>query len=375
MEALGVRLGSVRRRIDLTAAPPASAVRAALTLRRRLRRAANALVPDEILAYEEANAFFRTRVLGALVELGLVDALGGARRSADDLAAELGLDADTVHRLLRAAAAYDFVSLDGSGRFALTRVGRAVRRERSPSMAAWVRYVNSDAVQAAWAALPSSVRDGQPSFPAVHGRSTWEHFAAHPEEGSTFAEAMLELSRLTLAWIERGYPWPERGVVCDVAGGSGPVLAAILVRRPAVRGILVEAPEILASADEHLRAEGVRHRVELVEGDLFGRIDAVADVYLVKDILHDYDDERCRSLLATIAAAMPVGARLVVVETALERSDPDPIAAPLDLHMLTQCDGGRQRSIAEIGALLRGAGLRVGTARQTGGPALVEAIR
>lgn len=365
----------MRSRIDLSAAPPAGAVRTALALRRVLRRVANAVVPDEILAYEEANAFFRTRVLGALVELGLVDALGGRRRTAADLASELELHADTVHRLLRAAAAYELVSLDRAGRFALTRVGRALHSGRTPSMAAWARYMNSDAVQAAWARLPASVRDGEPAFPAVHGCSTWEHFAGQPEEGATFAEAMLELSRLALAWIEGGYDWPESGVVCDVAGGSGPVLAAILRSRPALRGLLVEAPELLDRADAHLRAEAVRDRVELVAGDLFGGIEAIADVYVLKDVLHDYDDERCLALLGVLAAAMPAAARLVVVETALDRDDPDPIAAGIDLHMLTQCDGGRQRSIAELRALLRRVGLRDGSAKQTGGPALVEAIR
>ena len=242
-------------------------------------------------------------------------------------------------------------------------------------MAAWTRYLNSDAVQSAWARLPESVRDGRPSFPAVHGRSVWEHFAGHPEEERLFAEAMLELSRLTLAWIEGGYAWPSDGVVCDVAGGSGPVLAAILRERAGLRGVLVEAEGVLPRADAHLRTEGVRDRVELVRGDLFGRVEARADVYVLKDVMHDYDDERCLAILGTVAAAMPAGARVVLVETALEHDDPDPIAAPLDLHMLTQCDGGRQRSIAELQALLRGAGLTPGTAVRTGGPALVEAIR
>lgn len=365
----------MRRRIELNAAPSASAVRAALALRRRLRQAADALVPAEILAYEQGTAFFRTRVLGALVELGLLDALTEGRRTAAELAGPLALDADTTHRLLRTAAAYELVGLDRAGRFGLTRIGRAAASGSSPSMAAWTRYLNSDAVQSAWAALPASVRDGSPSFPAVHGRSVWEHFAAHPEQERTFAEAMLELSRLTLAWIEGGYTWPAAGVVCDVAGGSGPVLAAIMRPRAALRGILVEAEGVLPRADAHLRAEGVRERVELVRGDLFGGIEARADVYVLKDVMHDYDDERCLAILGTVAAAMPAGARVVLVETALERDDPDPIAAPLDLLMLTQCDGGRQRSIAELQALLRGAGLTPGTAAQTGGPALVEAIR
>ncbi len=132
--------------------------------------------------------------------------------------------------------------------------------------------------------------------------------------------------------------------MADVAGGSGPVLAGVLAARPGLRGMLVEAPGVLDEADGHLRRAGVRDRVELAEGDMFERIDAEADLYVLKDILHDWDDERSLQILRTVAAAMRPGSKLVLVEQLLDRNEADPIAASVDLHMLTQCDGGRQRS-------------------------------
>jgi len=365
--------GGRRSPINLDAAPPRRAVQVGLAVRRGLRRSADRLVPAEVLAYEQAISFFRTRVLGAIVELGVVDALNGGSRTAVDLATELELDADTLHRVLRMAATFDVVELDGD-RFSLTAAGEALSSTHSPSIGPWVRYLNTDAVQRAWAALPETVRTGEPSFPAVHGVSTWDHFAANPEEERTFANAMRELSKLTLAWIVAGYPWPEQGVVCDVAGGSGPVLAAILNARPGLRGILVEAPGVLAEADRHLDEAGVRERVELREGNMFERIEATADLYVLKDILHDYDDERSLQILRVVAEAMPRGARVVLVETILDRHETDPIGASIDLHMLTQCDGGRQRSIGDLQELLRAAGLRPGAAKRTGGPGLIEGI-
>ncbi len=349
-------------------------MRAGLAARRALRRAADRLVPPEVLAYEGSISFFRTRVLGAIVELGVIDALDGGPRTAAEVAGELDLDADALHRVLRLAAGYEVVALDRNGRYSLTPVGKALRTGHSPSLAPWVRSLNTDAVQSAWAALPQSVRTGEPSFPAVHGRSVWDHFAANPAEERTFAQAMRELSKLTLAWIVAGYAWPEEGVVADVAGGSGPVLAAILDARPGLRGILVEAPGVLSEADGYLSAAGVRDRVELAEGNIFERIEAEADIYVLKDILHDWDDERSLQILRTVVAAMRPGSRLVLVETLLDRNETDPIAASVDVHMLTQCDGGRQRSIPELQGLLRGAGLRLGTATRTGGPGLVEGV-
>ena len=107
---------------------------------------------------------------------------------------------------------------------------------------------------------------------------------------------------------------------------------------------------------------------------MFERIDAEAEIYVLKDILHDWDDDRCRQILATVRAAMPAGSRLVLVETLIGPRDSDPLPASVDVHMLTQCDGGRQRSAAELHALCSAAGLRPGGVHETGGPALVEAL-
>lgn len=361
--------------LDLRRAPPRAAVRLGLAARTLLQRAADGIAPPEIVAYERAIAFFGTRVAGALVELGVIDALRDGRRDAAELAGELDLHADTLHRTLRLAAAHGLVRLDRRGRFSLTRVGRALLSDSSPTLGPWARHLNTEAVQCAWAALPESIRTGEPSFPTVHGRSIWAHFANNPDEERLFAESMRELTALTLPWIASGYPWPERGVVADVAGGSGPVLAAVLSARPGLRGVLVEAPGVLAEADRHLAAAGVRDRVELAEGDIFARVDAEADVYVLKDILHDWDDERCVQILRTVAGAMRPGSRVVLVETLLDRNEADPIAASVDLHMLTQCDGGRQRSAAELGTLIREAGLRPGEIHRTGGPGLVEGLK
>ena len=365
-----------RRRgpIDLEKAPPRAAVRLGLRARRGLRRAADALVPAEVIAYEESISFFRTRVAGALVELGVIDAIGDGSRTAGDLAAELGLHPDTLHRTLRLAAANGLVAIDGAGSVSLTPTGAAFRSSSSPTIGPWLRYLNTDAVQSAWAALPETVRTGEPSFPTVHGESVWSHFAAHPDEEQLFASSMRELSALTLAWVVKGYPWPSEGAVADVAGGSGPVLAGVLRARPGLRGVLVEAAGVLGEADGHLRRAGVRERVELVEGNIFERIEADTDVYVLKDILHDWDDERSLQILRTVAAAMPRGSRLVVVEQTIDRNEADPIAAAIDLHMLTQCDGGRQRSVAELQELLRAAGLRPGAVHETGGPTLIEGL-
>jgi hypothetical protein len=203
----------------------------------------------------------------------------------------------------------------------------------------------------------------------------WEWFAAHPDEERIFAEAMRRLTEDDAPLVVAAFPWPERGTICDVAGGVGTLLAAVLGERPGLRGVLVDAPGVLEEADAWLGERGLRERVELSSGNIFESLDVAADVYLLKDVLHDWDDASCLQVLRSVAAAMPSGSRLLVVEMLQERNVPHPFASLSDIQMLTQCDGGRQRSAAELHGLLGQAGLHPGRVFETPGPALVEGVK
>ncbi len=353
--------------------PPWRAARAGLALRRALLRAADALLPAYFVVWQASMGTGRTQLLAALAELGVADALGSGRATAAELAPRVGADPDALHRALRAAAAEGLVRRDRRGRFRLTRLGRALREEDPHSARAWVRYVGLDSTARAWGGLAEAIRTGRPAFSTVHGRVVWEHFAEHPEEERLFATAMRRVTEEGLVVTTPAYPWPDEGTVCDVAGGTGTLLAAVLAARPGLRGVLVEAPGVLAEAGPALARAGVRERVELVEGDLFGAWEARADLYLLKSILHDWGDAACLDILTRVRAIMPSGARLVLLELAPEPGDPHPFASWVDLQMLTQCEGGRERSVAELHALLRRAGLRPGPVRRTAADALLEA--
>ena len=144
--------------------------------------------------------------------------------------------------------------------------------------------------------------------------------------------------------------------MCDVAGGwDAPGRGTR--RRPGLRGVLVDAPGVLAEAEGFLAARGIRDRVELVEGNMFEHVAARADLYLLKDVLHDWGDDACRQVLRTVRETMPAGASLVLIERLQERDRPQPVATFVDVHMLAQCEGGRQRSPHELAGLLSEAGL------------------
>src|SRR4051812_15891544 len=317
----------------------------------------------------------RTEIIGVLASLGVADELAGGPLTAEELAARLAVDADALHRVMRVAAADGLFKLDRRGRFKLTRFGKTLRSDSPATLRPWARYMALDSTRRAWADVGESVRTGRSAFERVNGSSVWDWFAAHPEEEQLFAAAMRSITEFDGPGLAASELVPDDGVVCDVAGGAGTLLGELLVARPRLRGVLLEAPGVLAEAERHLSDRGVRDRVELVEGDLFGELSASADVYVLKNILHDWDDATSARILGGVARTMPAGARLLVIEQIQERNEPHPFTSASDLQMLTQCVQGRERSRDELRALLAGAGLEPGRVERAGVSALVEGVR
>jgi hypothetical protein len=355
---------------------PNAAIRAGLSLRKGLLGFADRLLPAEAALWDFTAGMQRTKLAGALVGSGLADALGEGGRDAHELARELGLSEEVTSRVLGAAAACRLVRLDRRGTARLTRLGAPLRGDHPRSIASWVAYQAAPANAAAHAELEGQLREGaQPSgHRRAFGSSVWEHFGEHPDEGARFANAMRELTAIDLAALARCYPWPREGVVCDVGGGIGTLLAAILERRRGARGVLVDAPEVLAEAEGFLRSRGVADRVERRAGDLLGEIDARADVYVLKWILHDWSDDACRDILRRVRATMPPGSKIVAIDQHLEPNRPSPVTSMVDLLMLVECEGGRERSPSQVHELMRDAGLLPGRVRHSGLHMVVEGV-
>ena len=351
--------------LEPTRMPPRAAVRAALGARRVLQRAADRVVPAEVAVFDHSTGFGATFILGALAELGIADRLAGGLCTAAELAAELECDEDALHRVLRASAVFDFVRLDRQGRFHATRLTRAVRTGTPRAVREWCLYISERSTIDAWQDLQETMRTGKNGFRRVHGMSTWEWFSSHPDEERTFAAAMRGLTEAEAPGIVAAYPFPETGSVCDIAGGIGTLLGHVLLARPGLEGVLVDGPGVLEEATAHLESVGVRDRVTLVEGDIFQHLGANADLYLMKNVLHDWNDEACQQILTNVAGTMPVGSRLVIIEGAIERNQAHPFMALADLQMMMVCEEGRERSIGELQALLRAAGLLPGDVRRT----------
>ncbi len=331
-----------------------------MALRRRLLALADAVVPPQLALFEHGTGLDRTQLLHVAARLRIADLLATGPRTAAGLAQETSSDPDALHRALRALAALGIFSLRKDGRFENNRLSAALRSGVPASMRDLLEYLGSGSNVGAWADLDRTVASGRNAFERVHGMSFWSWLARHLDEERTFAGAMASLTEIEAAGIAGSYPFGEFARVCDVAGGRGALLAEILRRHRRPRGVLIDTPEVVAQAPDYLGQRGVAHRVECVAGDFFEAVPPACDAYLLKDVLHDWDDAACLRILETCRRASRAGARLLVAEILVERLGTDSPGALVDVQMMVVCQQGRQRSAAEHHALMARAGFRPG---------------
>ena len=348
-------------------APPAFAVRAALSLRRAFLRAADAVVPSQLVLVERITATVGSVVIAELARLRIADLLVERPLTADELAAKTDTNRDALRRTLRFAVAQGLFVRDAQGRFANNRLSSGLLVTDRYSASWLARYFGSPSNMRAWCDFRETLRTGANAFERVHGQSIWAWFDAHPEEQATFAQCMTTMTLVEAPGIAQAYPFDAIGTLCDVGGGRGTLLSELLVQHRALRAVLCDAPGVLESARVLLAQRGVLERVSLVPGSFFDGVPKGADAYLLKNILHDWDDARSLTILGHCRDAMERGQRLLVVEALVEETDEDhgPLA---DLQMMTVCCDGRERSRADFDRLFAKSGFRLERALPTPTP-------
>jgi hypothetical protein len=286
--------------------------------------------------------------------LGVADALAVGPRSVAELATELACDTTTLYRLLRLLAAAGVFHEDGERRFSLTPVGELLRHDIPGSMREPAILQGRPEVLAAYGKLEHAIRTGENAFEAEFGESVWAWRGRQPELASQFNRTMAAWSGMVAPALAAAFDFGSVGTVADIGGGSGTLLAGVLGAHPTLRGIVFDQPAVVAEAEPVLDHAGVRDRAELVGGDFFVDVPA-ADVYVMKSILHDWDDEECIRIVRTIRArATPTG-RLLVVERVLGGPNDDLQGKLSDVHMLVM-PGGLERTLDEWRGLLAAGG-------------------
>jgi hypothetical protein len=304
---------------------------------------------------------WRSQTLYAGVKLGIFDALADGPRPAAAVATELSLDPALAYRLMRGLASLELLSEDGERHFALTETGELLRKDSPQTLRGVTLLEEGPEHYALWAHLPEMVREGkQNAFVREFKRMAFEHAAHDAAYGEVFNEAMTSYSSAQTAWtLEALADYDFDGIehVCDIGGGHGHLLASLVAKYPALRGTVLELASVIEQRSTlHAARLGVGERCGYVAGDMFQAVPQ-ADAYVMKMILHDWNDDECGRILANIARCASPGARLFIVEHIIPDAQTPHFAKLFDLHMM--CWGtGRERTVEELAALLRGAGWR-----------------
>jgi hypothetical protein len=301
------------------------------------------------------NGFQISQAIRTVVELGIADMLRSAPLGIDDLARRTQMHTRSLNRLLRALCSVGVFRFDGH-RYALTPLSEHLCTAAGDSLAAWTRLVTRDYLWSAWAALPVSVRTGETAFDHVHGRNVWDYRSQFQDEAAIFNCAMGSVTAAAAAAVVNAYDFAPHSLITDIAGGQGTLLASILAANPSARGILVEQRHVASSAETYLDRCGIGDRCQISTGDFFVEVPADADTYLLKSVLHDWDDEPALTILRNCRRAMHSKSTLLVIEHVLR--DMDDVATSLDLYMMV-VTGGIERTRDEFADLFGRAGLRL----------------
>jgi O-methyltransferase domain/Dimerisation domain len=319
------------------------------------------------------SGFHVAQAIHAAVELGVPDLLADGERASDDLAEASGADPATLYRLLRALASLGVLHEAEGRHFSLTPLGQPLRSDVPGSVRGWARLVGREYVWRSWGNLANAVRNGENSFRALYGADVFEWRAEHPEESAIFDEAMRSLTAPQAEAVLAAYDFSRFGIIVDVGGGNGTLLASLLAAHPAVRGILFDQAHVVTGGESVLQAAGVADRCEIVAGSFFEDVPEGGDAYVLKSIIHDWEDEEAIAILRACRAAMGPEAVVLLIERHLGGPNENPAAKLSDLNMLVM-PGGRERSDEEYAALFEQAGMRsASTTVAATGHAVIEA--
>jgi hypothetical protein len=319
--------------------------------------------PPGLALYQMSIGHYLSRALALAATLGIADHLADGPRDHHDLARACDVDAPSLRRVLRLLASRGVFEEQADGRFATTTLGELLRADAPGSMHASVLLFAGVPIQDSWKELEYCVRTGQPAFRrADPDADPFTEMAKDPARAALFDRAMATFAPQAAAAVAQAYDFSPFGAVTDVGGGNGSLLIGILRASPALRGTVFDQPHVAARAKAHVESAGLADRCDVVGGSFFESVPPGADAYLLKHVIHDWDDGRATAILRRCREAMGASGTLLVVEGVypqrIDQSLESKGAAANDVNMLV-CTGGRQRSEEEFRVLLGAAGFRL----------------
>jgi len=319
-------------------------------------------MPPQMLLYQMAIGHYLSRALHVIAKLGVADLLSDGARGVEELAKATETHPPSLRRVMRLLASVGVFEEKENGGFALTALGECLRADVPGSSRAMVLLFAGIGIQDSWKDLEWCVRTGEPAYRKRGAADAFAEMAKDPAQAANFDAAMADFTKMTAVAVAAAYDFTPLRTLVDVGGGNGALLLGILKAYAHLQGVVADRPDVVERAKKEIAASGLGARCRAVAIDFFREVPGGADAYVLKHVIHDWDDERARTILANCRRVVPPNGRLLLVEGVYPpRIDGSPEsrgAAANDVNMLVST-GGRQRSEAEFRSLYSAAGFRL----------------
>jgi len=323
---------------------------------------------------ELISGFWLSQAIYVAAKLGIADLLQDGPKSAAVLATEAEAHEPSLYRVLRTLASRAIFSEQTGRLFGLSPAAEWLRSDKPGSLRPYAIMMGERWVWRSVGEMLHSVRTGESGFEQVFGRPAFDYYAEHPHAARFSVEGMTSRSAAENVAIVAAYDFSGVSTITDVAGGQGTLLASILAANSNLRGTLFDMRHVIDAAGPLIVRAGLQERCGLVAGNFFDHVPTGADIYILKKVIHDWDDCDARTILANCRKAMPTFGRLLLIELIVPAPNVPSFGKMLDLLMLTYA-GGRERTEDEYRELLASVGFRLGQVIPTSSTvSLIEAL-
>jgi len=332
-------------------------------------------LPPPAQMLQTITGYWISQAVGTAARLGVSDQLADGPRKSSEVAEAVGADPLNLFRLMRMLASIGVFTMDQQERFGLTPLGDTLRSDVPGSVRDFAVAETTPGHWLPWGKMYEAIKTGKPMCQPTLGMELFDWYSKNPEEGEYFNGAMGNLSAAVSAEVTRVYDFSRVQKVVDVGGSHGILLAAILKANPHARGILFDLPHVTATARESLNSQGIGERCEVVTGNFFESVPPGADLHVLKQIIHDWSDSECATILRNCHQALKPNGKVLLVEMVVPPDNSPSMAQAMDLNMLVLCTG-RERTESEYRNLLAAGGFKLERVIPTHSPfSVIEASR
>jgi predicted transcriptional regulator len=362
----------MKRPEKLPALPPVWLVKSLNLFRNALLTLNRRMFPGNVVLYEQFQYFWMLPSLYIAAKLDVAGFLQNCPETVENIAKHTGTNVDALRRILRALASQGIFKETKDGRFRMTRMSEGLLDKPGSLRYAILHHLGP----VNWNLMSNlmyAVKSGDDPFTNKYGVPIYEYLQNHPEEFAVFDKSMSNLSDLGLAPILNGYDFSRFKTIVDLGGGEGFLLARIMNQCPASKGVLFDLPEAVVKAPAMLASNNALAQVEIVTGNLFSEIPAEGDLYILKNVVHNWSDDAFIRMFKNLRTYIKSGARILIIEMIVAKFNSPSLPLLLDIQMLACMQGGRERSRAEFEHICNLAGFRVSRVVETIAPlSLIE---